>query len=175
MPTVEIHEDGRGYDYVPTLNKEGAKRIGSYAVRIAEEIGISGITIVRTRARQLLYSELAGDTERAMFEHVADAKLITVLNFFRSSSIQRIMAEKGHLVHADFAGTMGSLLSGGVAIFADDERKLFLGGGAFSGADQRVDQAIMNDAIQSAGFFTDLEDIPHARLMQMQVTEESFR
>lgn len=175
MPTVETHQEGRGYDFLPSLNKLGAKRIGTIAVRIAEEIGVSGITIIRTRARQLLYSELAGDAERSMFEHVADAKLVTVLNFFRSSSIQRVIAEKGHLVHADFAGTMGSLLSGGVAIFADEERKLFLGGGAFSGADQRVDQAIMNDAIQTAGFFTDLEDIPHARLMQMQVTEESFK
>ena len=83
MTLVETHQPDSGYYWIPTLDKVGAKRIGTIAIRIAEEIGVSGITIIRSRTRQLLYSELAGDTEREMFEYVANSKLITTLNFFR--------------------------------------------------------------------------------------------
>lgn len=154
--TVEEYQAGRGYDYIPNLNREGANRIGNKVVEIAEDLRISGIVIIRNRFRMLQFSQTIGNPLKTS-EVKAEAKLDTVLKNERSSSVQRKrIIDNGYRVE-DYAGEIGSLFSGGVAILTDDERKLFLGAGGFSGSDQEIDEAILNEAIHRAGFTTDLK------------------
>jgi len=78
------------------------------------------------------------------------------------------MQEKGQS-REDFAGQLGSLFGGGVALFEDEERTVFVGALAFSGGTEE-DEQICDHAAVTSELFTDVSYI--LELKQPEVAPE---
>ena len=139
-----------------TINQNGAKKLIEEAEKVASSLrGLSCFVMVFSRTGMQERSAAIGDGATPMNVEVARDKIKTVLAVRRSTTLQRErMKEKGQ-VREDFAGQLGSLFSGGVAILQNGQ---FIGAMACSsvGGSPEVDDAICRTSILATGFETDL-------------------
>jgi uncharacterized protein GlcG (DUF336 family) len=140
---------------VPTLNSHAAKRMLEHAEGVAEKMSISGFFVVFSRTGMQEASLAIGDKGTPLNVSVALDKIKTVLATRCSTSVQRRLMKQEGLDRADLAGQLGSLLSGGVAVFQNGQ---FIGAIAFSGAPQEVDEECCVRIVEAAGLETDIQE-----------------
>jgi uncharacterized protein GlcG (DUF336 family) len=147
--------------FLPTVLKETlsvrkALDIRDLAISIADEHRLIGSIVVAGSLYEIC-GQLTDDEADPGTLLIARGKIQTVVNSRRSSSIQRDRIIEKHYRPEDFMGRMGSLFGGGVAIFADEQLRRFVGAAAFSGGDWTEDEELARQAIVESGLFTDLE------------------
>lgn len=120
----------------------------------------TGFVVVTSRDGTLLCAQAVGDNVKQYHIDMALSKAQTVNAVKRSSSVQRErMAESG-ATNEDYGNRLGSLLNGGLAVFADEDCKIFLGALAFSGGGQGQDEKSCRQAIVESNFYTDTKEEP---------------
>lgn len=145
------------FGIVRTINTLAAKEMLRYAESFAPKIGeegVSGFAVVYSRTGMQEASLTVGDRATPLNVAVALDKIKTVLATRRSTTVQRERMELKKQNRDDFAGQLGSLFGGGIAIFRDGE---FVGAFAFSGGTQEQDDEIGVRSVLSCGFETDLD------------------
>jgi len=140
---------------IESINVEGAVALREAGIEIAREMGVSGFLTVYSRTGMEETSQAIGAATPLNVE-IARAKIRTVLAVRRSTSLQRERMEERGQSREDFGGQLGSLFSGGIAIFADEERTRFIGAMAFSGGTPEQDEEICRKAVEKIGLFTDV-------------------
>lgn len=131
------------------------------AVEVAKFTGVSNVLIlVFSRDGALLSGQALGSVAR-MNSDIALEKAKTVIATQRSTSLQRKRMEETGNKREDYGGKLGSLITGGVAIYKEmgEEGKLkgFLGTIVASGAyPAERDEEICASAISRCGFTTDV-------------------
>ena len=145
-------------DYIPTLNVEGAKVIAAASIVTAVELRVYGSILILSITGMQEYSQAFGASARPAHVDIAGAKATTVLNMRRSTRrlAEWLGAERVGARPEDFAGQIKSLLSGGVAIFADEAQSQFVGAAAFSGGSPEQDEYICLRGVYMAGLFSDI-------------------
>lgn len=144
-----------GVSEMLTLNLDGAIAIQEAGIELATQMGIGGFIAVYSRTGLQECSQAVGSgTPRNV--DMTTLKIRTVLNFRRSTSeVERMLRENGYS-REDYGEQIGTLLAGGVAIFADPGLQTFLGGAVFSGGKPDQDEEILRSAIEKSGLYTDL-------------------
>ncbi|MDP3900964.1 MAG: heme-binding protein [bacterium] len=144
-------------DSVRTIGFKAAGSLGSCALKMAESMEVSGVVCVYGMTGMPFMHWAYGEGARPMHVEIAKAKARTVLNVRRSTSKQRERMEQGGQSQDHFAGQVLTTLGGGVAVFADEECREFVGAMAFSGGTQEQDEYVCAQAIAHLGLFTDVE------------------
>lgn len=145
-----------GYQLVShwTLGVSIAIELGLGVAREALEKGISGYVVVYDRHGMPLYCQAVGDKYSQAVVTVAHAKARTVLNWKVSTSKRRESMEANGRKREDYAGTVETLFSGGVALF---HKKELIGAVAFSGGTQEEDEEVCLKAARKLNIDTDLD------------------
>jgi uncharacterized protein GlcG (DUF336 family) len=142
-------------DLLPTVTSKGAKRMIEEAENIADQTDLSCFVVVVSRTGMQERSAAIGDGATPMNVEIALDKIKTVLAVRRSTTLQREWMSQKRQNRDDFAGQIGSLFSGGVAILLNGE---FAGAMACSsvGSTPQMDDKVCLRSILAAGFETDL-------------------
>lgn len=144
---------------IRTINADGAAAIRRHGVGFAREMGISaGVLTVYGSTGLSLATEVIGMPKLSNVE-IAEDKIRTVLATRRSTRMQSEEMERRGFKREDYAGQLGSLFSGGVAIFEDADRAVFIGAAAFSGGKPEQDEDIVRAAVERIGLFTDIPPV----------------
>lgn len=158
MSTAETSPD-KGLVELKTIGVEKAVEMRENAIFAATTRKISGYFVVVSRTGMVETSQAIGSKATPANVEIAMAKIKTVLAMRRSSRLQKErMLEKGQS-REDFAGQLGSLFGGGVALFEDEARTVFVGAAAFSGGSEEEDEQICDHAAVTSGLFTDVSSI----------------
>lgn len=145
-----------------TIGTDLALKLQEEAVKAADGLGISGFVVVYSRTGMQECSRAVGLNAKPLNMQIALAKIETVLIRRESTGVwQRKISEKGTRPE-NYAGAVKTLFGGGLAIFADEECKEFVGAIAFSGGEEWQDIKICWMAINKVGLYTD-ESIPRDR------------
>ena len=138
---------------VPTITAHAAKMLLDHAEGIAIKMGISGFAVVYSRTGMQEGSLAIGEGGTPLNVSIALDKIKTVLATRRSTSAQQKRMVSEGRDRADYAGQIGSLFGGGVALFHNDQ---FVGAMAFSGGTPDQDQELCVRAALAAGLQTDI-------------------
>lgn len=145
-----------------TIGTDLALKLQEEAVKAANGLGVSGFIVVYSRTGMQECSRAVGPNAKPLGVQIALAKIDTVLIRRESTGVwQRKIAKEGTRPE-NYAGAVKTLFGGGLAIFADEERKEFVGAIAFSGGEEWQDIEICWTAIHRVGLYTD-EPIPRDR------------
>lgn len=137
-----------------TLQPDGAALIRAKGAEAVRDMGLAGGFLVIIGATGLQLTSEAYGNARPSHVQVALDKAKTVINYRRSSrGMGEYMEEKG-ISKDDLAGQVGSVLGGGVPVFADPELTVFLAAAAYSGGTTVQDEEISVRAVEAAGFYT---------------------
>lgn len=140
---------------IKTIGVEKAIELRDLGIETAKGIGVSGFLAVFSRTGMQECSQ-AMDKATPLNVQIALDKIKTVLAVRRSTSLQRKRMEESGQSRDDFAGQLGSLFDGGVAIFADEDHTQFVGAIGFSGGTPEQDEEICKKAVEKSGLYTDL-------------------
>lgn len=160
MSTAEQGKSSdRGLIELKTIGVGKAVEMREKAIFAANTLGVSGYFVVVSRTGMIETSQAIGSKATPTNVEVAMAKIKTVLAMRRSTRLQKErMSEKGQS-REDFGGTIGSLFGGGVALFEDEARTIFVGASAFSGGTEEQDEHICDHSAVTSGLFTDVSYI----------------
>lgn len=103
---------------------------------VAAAMNVSGFVVVFSRTGMQECSRAVGRYAKPLNVRVALAKIETVLVRRQSTSVWRRMVEEERIRPEDYAGAIETLFCGGLAIFADDKCREFVGAIAFSGGEE---------------------------------------
>lgn len=154
MARPEHLRDREGLLFPPNLSV--GKAVEMRDSILALSAGLTGVVAIADNKGMLLSLQVTGDGLRDMNVSLVLGKLKTVVAAQRSSRLQREKMEAAHIELANYAGELGNLFGGGVAAFADTERREFVGAVAYSGGPEDQDERICVHAIEMAGLFTDI-------------------
>lgn len=148
-------------DSLETINANGAETIKNSAIEAAKEMGVSNILILVHNSQGVLLSAQALGEVSQMNAAIAFGKAKTVLATQRSTSFQRSRMEQTGLQREDYCEKLGTLITGGVAIFkeanSEGKPKSFLGSVAIAGAyPAENDEKIGITALTRLGLYTDV-------------------
>ena len=145
----------RGID-ARTLAWHEAAAVKDHAVGLLKELGVTGVIAITNSLGMELSRQVIGDDVTQLRPASVDAKTRTVLVSHRSTTIQNQRMVDSGQTREDFNGTLGNLRGGGVAIFADEELKVFLGATAISAGSEEIAEEVGDKAVRMAGFYTDI-------------------
>jgi len=152
-----MNEPGKKYlTEERSINIEGAIALREAVIKIAQKMGISGFLTIFGRNGIEQTSQVIGASAMRISIEVARARIKTVLAVRRSTNLQRERMKEKNQSREDFAGQLGSLFGGGVAIFADVAHTEFIGAMAFGGGTEEQDEEICRKAIEKVGLYTDV-------------------
>lgn len=164
----------RGLVEIKTIGAEKALELRDLGIETAREMGISGFLTVHNFMGMQECAQVVGG--KAIPQNVAVAldKIKSVIATRRSTSVQRERMKANNYPREDFANQLGSLFSGGVAIFADEELKEFVGAMAFSGGLPEQDEELCRRVVEKAGLYTDLpkKEEPEDVVTNLVITKE---
>jgi uncharacterized protein GlcG (DUF336 family) len=141
---------------IPTINTIAGERLVREAKRIAKKKRASGYAAVFSRTG-MLEAALAVGSGTPRDRVVAESMIKTVLLMRVSTSLVRDILWGRLLTQVDFGGQLGSILSGGVAIFYKGE---FVGAVAFFGGTDCPNEDICVKAVIAVGLETDIKPKP---------------
>ncbi len=136
---------------ISELNLSVGKAVEMRDNALMFNVGLTGFIAIADRKGMLLSAQVTGDGLSDMNVPLAFAKLRIVIAARRSSRLQIEKMTKAGINLANYAD-----LGGGVAIFADKDRREFVGAVAFSGGSEEQDEQICVNAIETSGLFTDI-------------------
>lgn len=154
--SAELSPDQRGLIELRSLDTGISLDILNYGVEKATEMGVSGFMVVYSRTGMQECSLAVGTMARPMHAQVALLKIKTVLATRCSTSVQKQKMEDAGQRLEDFGDILGTTIPGGVAVFSDKEAADFVGAIAFSGGKPEQDEVICREAVDIAGFYSDL-------------------
>lgn len=155
--TIEARSVESNVREIKKLSQAGAVHLRESGLELARQMELSGFLTVFSVNGMEECSQAIGESATPTHVEIAKAKIKTVLATHRSSSVQRARMQNMGQTREDLGNQIGSLLGGGVAIFADEKLTEFVGAIAFSGGTQDQDEAIARQAAESSGFFTDIQ------------------